>query len=216
MYTEEEKKIIKKKVLKTMKGKGFLKGKIAERVSESELEEIWKDAHKRLAKMYADHMDLPDGVKTHTDGFIFPAAAVYLSLKKVKPDIAYDIMKTAMAEKSQEEGRKFAKYMKIPGFAKFFLGMWDPISHKMFGESSGFKNVFYPKEKNCYKMDIIECPYHKYLSEQGCPELNILFCDNDVYMYGNLPKLKFTRTQTIGAGGELCDFKMEFVKDKKQ
>ena len=85
------------------------------------------------------------------------------------------------------------------------------MSHKMFGETSGFKNVFYPKEKGCFRMDITQCPYNKYLTEQGCPELNVLFCENDVYTYGNLPGLKFTRTKTIGAGDDLCDFKMEIM-----
>lgn len=37
------------------------------------------------------------------------------------------------------------------------------------------------------------------------------FCENDVHLYGNLPGLKFTRTKTIGAGDDLCDFKMEIV-----
>ena len=104
-----------------------------------------------------------------------------------------------------------AKCCKIPGFKKFFLGMWDSVSHKMFGENSGFKNVFYPAEKGCFRMDITQCPYHTYLTEAGCPELNILFCENDVHSYGNLPGLKFTRTKTIGAGDGLCDFKMELL-----
>ena len=85
------------------------------------------------------------------------------------------------------------------------------MSHKNFGPTAGFCNVFYPKEKNRFKMDITACPYHKYLTELGCPEINILFCDNDVYTYGNLPGMKFTRTQTIGGDGELCDFCMEIL-----
>jgi hypothetical protein len=133
-------------------------------------------------------------------------------MKEVNPDMAYDVMKKIMAEKSTKTGQKIAKCCKIPGFKKFFLKMWDSLSHKMFGETAGFRNVFYPKEKGCFRMDIIECPYNKYLTEQGCPELNILFCENDVHSYGNLPGLKFTRTKTIGAGDELCDFKMELVK----
>lgn len=60
-----------------------------------------------------------------------------------------------------------------------------------------------------FRMDITGCPYHKYLTELGCPEINILFCENDVYTYGNLPGMKFIRTKTIGAGDELCDFCME-------
>lgn len=203
---------LKKKTIKTMKGKKAFKDEITTRLSSTECKKIWYDAHKRLYRMYVDHQDLPKGVAMHTDGFIFPAASIYLAMKEVDPDMAYDVMKKIMAEKSTKTGQKIAKCCKIPGFKKFFLKMWDSLSHKMFGATAGFKNVFYPKEKECFRMDIIECPYNKYLTEQGCPELNILFCENDVHSYGNLPGLKFTRTKTIGAGDELCDFKMELVK----
>ncbi len=203
---------LKKKTIKTMKGKKAFKDEIITRLSLTECKKIWYDAHKRLYRMYSDHQDLPKGVAMHTDGFIFPAASIYLAMKEVDPDMAYDVMKKIMAEKSTKTGQKIAKCCKIPGFKKFFLKMWDSLSHKMFGETAGFRNVFYPKEKGCFRMDIIECPYNKYLTEQGCPELNILFCENDVHSYGNLPGLKFTRTKTIGAGDELCDFKMELVK----
>ena len=81
----------------------------------------------------------------------------------------------------------------------------------MFGESAGFKNVIHECPKGKFKMDIMGCPYNKYLTEVGCPELNVLFCDNDVYAYGNIPGMKFTRTKTIGAGDELCDFEMEVI-----
>ena len=203
---------LKKKTIKTMKGKKAFKVEITKRLSSSECEKIWRDAHKRLYKMYADHQDLPKGVAMHTDSFIFPAAAIYLAMKESDPDMAYDVMKKIMADKSTKTGQLIAKWCRIPGFRKFFLGMWDSLSHKMFGETAGFKNVFYPKEKGCLRMDIIQCPYNKYLTEQGCPELNILFCENDVYSYGNLPGLKFSRTKTIGAGDDICDFKMELVK----
>ena len=202
---------LKKKTIKTMKGKKAFKDEITTRLSSTECKKIWHDAHRRLYWMYADHQDLPKGVAMHTDVFIFPAAAIYLAVKEVDSDMAYDVMTKIMAEKSTKTGQKIAKCCKIPGFKKFFLKMWDSLSHKMFGETAGFRNVFYPKEKGCFRMDIIECPYNKYLTEQGCPELNILFCENDVNSYGNLPGLKFTRTKTIGAGDELCDFKMELI-----
>ena len=203
---------LKKKTDKTLKGKKVFKDEIAARLSPSESERIWRDAHDRLYRMYAGHQDLPKGVAMHTDSFIFPAAAIYLAMKEADPDMAYAVMKKVMAEKSGKTGKMIAKCCGIPGFKRFFLGMWDSMSHKMFGEASGFKNVFYPKEKGCFRMDIIQCPYHQYLTEQGCPELNILFCENDVHAYGSLPGLKFSRTKTIGAGDDLCDFKMELMK----
>lgn len=196
-------------VRKTMKSKAFIKEEIYRRFPSDVADRVWEQAHKRLAKMYREHQDLPKGVATHTDSFIFPAAAIYLSLKKVDPKQAYDIMKVTMKEKSSKTGRSLGKMTAIPGFKSFFVKMWDTMSHKMFGETAGFKNVFYPCAKGTFKMDITQCPYNKYLTELGCPEINVLFCDNDVYTYGNLPGLKFTRTKTIGAGDELCDFKME-------
>ena len=147
MQTENSE--LKKKTIKTMKGKEAFKGEISKRLSSSECEKIWRDAHKRLYKMYSEHQDLPKGVAMHTDSFIFPAAAIYLAMKEVDPDMAYDVMKKIMAEKSDEKGRKIAKCCGIPGFKKFFLHMWDSLSHKMFRETAGFKNVFYPREKGC-------------------------------------------------------------------
>ena len=211
MLTENLKKELNKKAWKVLKRKKLFKTEIAKRFAPSESEKIWADAENRLFELYASHTDLPKGISAHTDSFIFPAAAIYLAMKEADSEIAYDIMKTKMAEKSDKMGQMIAKCCRFPGFKKFFLGMWDSVSHKMFGESAGFKNVFYPKEKDCFRMDITQCPYHTYLTEAGCPELNILFCENDVHSYGNLPGLKFTRTKTIGASDELCDFKMELL-----
>ena len=211
MLSENQKKELNKKACKVMKSKKLFKTEIAKRFAPSETEKIWADAENRLFELYASHTDLPKGVSAHTDSFIFPAAAIYLAMKEADSEIAYDIMKTKMAEKSDKMGQMIAKCCRFPGFKKFFLSMWDTMSHKMFGETAGFKNVFYPKEKSCFRMDITQCPYHTYLTEAGCPELNILFCENDVHSYGNLPGLKFTRTKTIGAGDGLCDFKMELL-----
>ena len=211
MLSENQKKELNKKACKVMKSKKLFKTEIAKRFAPSETEKIWADAENRLFELYASHTDLPKGVSAHTDSFIFPAAAIYLAMKEADSEIAYDIMKTKMAEKSDKMGQMIAKCCRFPGFKKFFLNMWDSMSHKMFGESAGFKNVFYPKEKDCFRMDITQCPYHTYLTEAGCPELNVLFCENDIHSYGNLPGLKFTRTKTIGAGDELCDFKMELL-----
>ena len=61
-------------------------------------------------------------------------------------------------------------------------------------------------------MDILECPYNKYFTELGCPELTKIFCRNDELAYGNLPGLNFIRTTTLGRGGERCDFCLRRAK----
>lgn len=196
-------------VEKLMKSKKSFKQKMDEVLPKEDSDRAWKDAEKRLTKICEEYPNLPKGVRAHTDTYIFPAAAIYLAIKEVAPDKAFEIMRDVMKARTEKIGMMLGAMVRLPGFKRIFLKMWDTMSHKMFGPTAGFKNVFYPKEKNAFQMDIIECPYHKYLTELGCPEINILFCDNDVYTYGNLPGLKFIRTKTIGAGNELCDFRME-------
>nr|MCR4748289.1 hypothetical protein [Lachnospiraceae bacterium] len=112
---QTEKNELKKKTIKTLKGKETFRKEISGRLSQSECEKIWHGAHKRLYKMYADHTDLSKGVAMHTDSFIFPAAAIYLAMKETAPEIAYDVMKKIMAEKSDKTGRMIAKFCRIPG-----------------------------------------------------------------------------------------------------
>ena len=200
-----------RKAEKVLKSKKFIKADIEGTLSSGEAQKAWDRAKELLQKMYDEHEGLPKGVAAHTDQMIFPAAAIYLALKEVAPDKAYDIMKESMKKQAMGAGQSYAKMAKIPGFKKFFLGLFGSMSRKMFGESAGFKNVIHECPKGKFKMDIMECPYNKYLTEVGCPELNVLFCDNDVYAYGNIPGMKFTRTKTIGAGDELCDFEMEVI-----
>lgn len=60
--------------------------------------------------------------------------------------------------------------------------------------------------KDICQFNILKCPYVKYCAELGCPELAHIFCNNDIYAYGSLEGIQFLRTQTLGTGGEKCDF----------
>lgn len=120
MLSENQKKELNKKACKVMKSKKLFKTEIAKRFAPSETEKIWADAENRLFELYASHTDLPKGVSAHTDSFIFPAAAIYLAMKEADSEIAYDIMKTKMAEKSDKMGQMIAKCCRFPGFKKFF------------------------------------------------------------------------------------------------
>lgn len=195
---------------KIMKKKQFIKDEMDRQLTLKRSNFIWRKATKRLDSILDQYKDLPKGVHTHTDSFIFPAAAIYLTAKKYIPaEKAYSIIENAAVANTTTAREKLVKLMKIPGMAGLFVRMWDPVSRKMFGENCGFKNVFYPKEKNAYRMDIIACPYNRYFTELGCPELTKIFCENDDRMYGNLPRLMFIRTGTLGKGARKCDFHLK-------
>ncbi len=190
-----------------MKKKQFIKAEMDRQISAELSEKIWKQSTALLARILRKYADIPDGVHAHTDVFIFPSAAVYLTAQKyVRKEQAYSFIENAAAERTEKLGSMLAKIMKLPFVRDIFINMMDRMTKKKFGKECGFQNRFYPKKKGEYRMDILACPYCKYFTELGCPELTKIFCENDERGYGNLPGLKFERKTTLGKGGDRCDF----------
>ncbi len=185
---------------------GIKENLIAE-VGAQEAEEIWNRAKMILQEIEARYSNLPKGMRLHA-GYIFPSAAVQLAIKDIKgdPDLGYKVISEYSWAEARAMGTKLRRTAKIPGFKSLFVKMWDPISKKMFGPDAGFKNVFYPKKKGEYRMDIVQCPYNSLFTELGTPELTKIFCINDEYTYGDIPGLDFIRHTTLGTSGDKCDF----------
>lgn len=187
--------------------RAFIKKEMDKNLPKEQSDALWAEATGRLEKILDKYSTLPKGVRLHTDRSIFPASAVYLTLKEaVGSETAYSIIENAAISLTEPIGKKLAGLMKIPGMRSLFMSIWGPMTKKLFGPNNGFQNVFYPKKKNEFRMDITACPYCRYFTELGCPELTKIYCENDDRTYGNLPGLKFERTGTLGKGAERCDF----------
>ena len=192
---------------KIMKKKGRFKAEIDRRLPKAQSDALWQKATDRLASLLEQYTSLSDGVRFHTENKIFPAAAIYLTLKEsIGQDDAYRVIEDATFKTADAAAKKLSALLRLPGMQSLFVKMWDPLTRKMFGENSGFKNVFYPKKKGEYRMDVVSCPYNRYFTELGCPELTKISCGADDHVYGDLPGLKFERTSTLGRGGKRCDF----------
>ena len=197
---------------KLMAKKGAIKAELDRQTPRSD--ELWQKAEVRLNEILNKYGTLPGGLRTHTDR-IFPAAAIYLTIKdELGENTAYSVIENAAVTGCAGIARKLEKLMKVPGMNSLFISMWDPVTKKIFGSGNGFRNVFYPKKKGEYRMDIVSCPYFRYMTELGCPELTKIFCENDERVYGNLPGLKFERTGTLGKGADRCDFCLRKVRAK--
>ena len=192
---------------KIMKKKARFKAEIDRRLPKDQSDALWQKAADKLATLLEEYASLPEGVRFHTENKILPAAAIYLTLKEdIGQPEAYRIMEEGTFKTADAAAKKLAALVRLPGMRSLFVKAWDPLTRKMFGENSGFKNVFYPKKKGEYRIDVVSCPYFRYFSELGCPELTKISCGADDHVYGNLPGLKFERTTTLGRGGERCDF----------
>ena len=192
---------------KIMKKKSRLKAEIERLLPKEQSDALWQKATDRLAALLEQYASLPEGVRFHTENKILPAAAIYLTLKEsIGQSEAYRVMEDATFKTADAAAKKLSALLRFPGMRSLFVKAWDPLTRKMFGEKSGFQNVFYPKKKGEYRMDVVSCPYNRYFTELGCPEVTRISCGADDHVYGDLPGLKFERTSTIGRGGERCDF----------
>lgn len=195
------------KTEKILKKKAIYKTVMDTILPREQSDRIWADTAAMLTDMLGRYSSLPKGVRTHTENYIFPGAAFYLSAKEaVGQEKAYSILNAAAESGCEAIVKKVSPLMKIPGMPGLFVKMWDPLVKKMFGPDNGFKNAFYPKKKGEYRMDVLACPYCKYMTELGCPEITRVYCENDDRTYGKLPEVKFERTGTLGKGADRCDF----------
>ncbi len=190
-----------------MKKKAAIKTEMERQIPKEQAEALWRQSTERLASIMERYTDLPKGMRPHTDMRIFPSAAIYLTTKeRLGVETARSIIENAAVELTAGLQKKLAGLMRLPGMHSLFIWIWDPMTRKIFGPNNGFENVFYPKKKGEYRMDILACPYCRYFTELGCPELTQIFCENDERMYGNLPGLVFERKGTLGKGADRCDF----------
>ena len=192
---------------KIMRKKAIIKAELDKALPKALSDALWREATARLDGLLARYRALPKGVHIHTDSRILPSAAIYLTVKEaVGPERAYRIIEDAAVRGCAKIEKKLQRLMKLPGMPSLFLKAWDPLTKKLFASGNGFQNVFYPKKKGEYRMDVISCPYCRSFTELGCPELTKIFCENDERIYGRLPGLRFERTGTLGKGAERCDF----------
>ena len=192
---------------KIMRKKAVIKAELDKALPKAQSDALWREATARFDGLLARYSALPKGVHMHTDSRILPSAAIYLTAKEaVGPEKAYRIIEDAAVHGCAEIERKLQKLMKLPGMPGLFIKAWDPMTKKLFGAGNGFQNVFYPKKKGEYRMDVTACPYCRTFTELGCAELTKIFCENDERIYGRLPGLRFERTGTLGKGAGRCDF----------
>ena len=195
-----------KTALQLMEKRNLMKILMEDKLRKDEIDVIWQESIDRLSSIIDKYGRLPKGVQSHTNS-IFPAAAVYLTLKeKYGQEIAYTIIEDYVISSCISAHMILSKILKFPGMPGLFVKLWDPITRIKFSSRCGFKNVFYPKNKGEYRMDVISCPYNNYFTELGCPELTKIFCESDNRIYGVLTGVIFERAGTIGMGAKRCDF----------
>ncbi len=189
-----------------------IKRDLIKRYGRDKVQQIWEKAGRNWEELCARYAHLPKKMKQHTDGQMFRMAAVYMALKEAYPGAAIEMLEAGV----EREGRRIAKLLScalhIPGMDYVFLRIFTQMLDSSFNEDAGFQSTKHCISKDEVCFDINQCPYCKYLTEIGCPELIRFSCEIDEWIYGNLPGLKFEREGTLGTGSDKCDFCLKRAK----
>ena len=135
---------------------------------------------------------------------ILPRIALYKVLLKndFSEEDVYKYMRKYMIDKvAIKKHSSTAKMELIPGFYSIYSKIFLKIMRTTDLQESVQKH-----DKDYYDVTIKRCLWHTACVENGCADLCRLFCDVDDVTYGGLKKIGFTRTKTLGYGGDCCDF----------
>ena len=119
-----------------------------------------------------------------------PSEDVYKHMQKYMIDIV-----------AKQKHLSMVKMEKIPCFYFLYSNIFLKVVHKTDLWESTQKHG-----KDYFDVTMKKCLWHTACVENDCAELCHLFCDVDNVTYGELKKLGFSRTKTLGYGGDCCDF----------
>ena len=132
---------------------------------------------------------------------ILPRTAVYTVLKRRGLD-AEKLMEKYLREVQGPTARdQYAGLEWVPRFFEIFRWAF----RKATASSNAWDSTF-EAEKDRFDLTIRKCLWYDTCVECGCPEACRFFCECDNYSFGDLKKVGFRRTQTLGTGGDCCDF----------
>ena len=132
---------------------------------------------------------------------ILPRTAVYTVLKRRGLD-AEKLMEKYLREVQGPTARdQYAGLEWVPRFFEIFRWAFRKAT-----ASSDAWNSTFEAEKDRFDLTIRKCLWYDTCVECGCPEACRFFCECDNYSFGELKKVGFRRTQTLGTGGDCCDF----------
>ena len=137
-----------------------------------------------LCKEYAA---LPKKEKVHTDQMIFPRAALYMQMIRFIPkEQAIAFLMDAIRIGVEPDMKRLHWLTKPPFMRLLFLKIFSKMLSTSINEESGFQTKFYESSSKRLRVDVLQCPYHKYCALLDCKELTATFCYSDDCIYSNL------------------------------
>ena len=177
---------------------------LMEEFDEEKAMNIWHEQEQMLSAFIMNIKDKSKSQRKTLIQTLLPRIALYKVLLKegLSQESAYECMQKYMMNKvAFKKHASMKKMEKVPGFYAIYSKIFLKYMRKTDLQESVQKCG-----KGYFDVTITACMWHRACVEYDCPELCRIFCDVDDVTYGGLKKMGFSRTKTLGYGGDCCDF----------
>ena len=181
-----------------------IKASLIEEFGESKANTLFHSQEKTLDTLIENTKNKSENQMKTLVQTVLPRIALYKTLSKdsLSKEDVYAYMRKYMLDKvAAKKHASTAKMELVPGFYSIYSHIFLKIMR-----TTDLQESVQSHTKDSYDVTITKCLWHTACQENGCEELCRLFCDVDDVTYGGLKKIGFTRTQTLGYGGDCCDF----------
>ncbi len=177
------------------------------RIGSQQTDILIDDAVKLCNKWCNKYRDLSGKEKIHTEKMIFPRAAFYQQMiKYISREEALSLLEKAVRTGVEPDRKRLNALTKISFLRPLFFKVFRKMINNLFNVDAGFKTSELEVDSRHYRVDVLQCPYHKYCELLGCKELTATFCLSDDCVFGSMTDIAFERQGTIGRGSDKCDF----------
>jgi len=155
--------------------------------------------------------------KLHFEKNILPVIAAYLVMMQEgqTPAAALSTVDALLDASVAGQKRLYKFWGRFPFFFDMLRWMLKPLMRLQY-PAEGWQLDFPHLGPDVVALDSHHCFYLDVLTEYGLPELTSHFCRLDDELYeGVTPYIRFERTQTLGRGGEFCDFRYYRVRPNR-
>ncbi len=152
--------------------------------------------------------------KLHFEKNILPAVAAYkiFLMDGNSPETAMTALDSLLEAGIAGQKRLYRFWGRFPFFFDMLRWTLKPLTRLQYPQE-GWPMDFPDLGPDVVGLDGHGCFYLQVLTEYGVPELTRHFCHLDDVLYeGVTPYIRFERTQTLGRGRKMCDFRYYRVK----
>jgi hypothetical protein len=184
------------------------KTKLSKAMSEIASQGLREKAEKAYANLLIENDLSNKMLAKHLKQSILPTIAVYNTLLCAgwpKED-AFQLIRRSVLDAARPMAKAFHAGGQLPFFFPLLRRMCSAAVRSEFGKP-GWRMEWKRNDRSAIEWDCHSCFYSDVLNRYGMPELISIFCESDDVVYGSIPGVRWARTQTIGNGGQFCDFR---------